>query len=252
MMKYKEMNYIFFVCSLIVMVVYGSKDLPSDFPRCHRGDKKLNDCIAHALESAKPFIAKGIPRLNLPPFEPLFIEKIYADQKTQALDFKANLTNVLVHGLTDYTCPSFEFDVPNLQFRARCLCREIKLVSNYDIQGKILGAPVVGKGNLTSVFGNGEANLTETVEILEKRGVDYLKVQETKISIAVGKVVARLDGLFDGDEKLGELTNKLINDNADEIFRQTTPFFEELLTTIIEDILLKALAQVPYDKLFPK
>ncbi|XP_023014601.1 protein takeout [Leptinotarsa decemlineata] len=249
------MGVVLLFCLLVTLTeIYGRKDLPTNFPRCRRSDENLSKCILQAMEKARPFLVKGIPEINLPPFDPLYVESVNMDQETQALSFKANLTNAFVYGFTNYACPRFEYrsQVPTLHFATRCFFKEVKLVSDYVIAGKIFGSRIEGTGNLTAVFSAGDANVTEIAKIVKKRGVDYLRVHETKISIGVQRISARLDGLFDGNKELGDTMNKLINNNIDEIFRQVTPFFEELLTNIADNLLLRAFTQVPYDKLFPK
>nr|XP_023014681.1 uncharacterized protein LOC111504369 [Leptinotarsa decemlineata] len=147
------MGFKLLICLLLMfMKVSENKNLPADFPRCHRSDQFLNKCMLQAMETVRPFIAKGIPEINLPPFEPLFVKGFEVDRDTEALRIKANLTNVFVHGLTNYDCRTFEFRVPSLQFATRCSFKEVKLVSDYTISGSVLGAQIEGTGNLTAIF----------------------------------------------------------------------------------------------------
>lgn len=47
------------------------------------------------------------------------------------------------------------------------------------------------------------------------------------------------------------ITNKVINDNANELFEDLRPVIEEVITRILEDLILKALeSQVPLEKLY--
>lgn len=80
----------------------------SYFPRCYRNDPKLNECLLKATETVKPFLIKGVPELNVPTIEPLIIPSIELEQGSQALNFKASLMNVTVHGLSSYHLDKFE------------------------------------------------------------------------------------------------------------------------------------------------
>lgn len=53
-------------------------------------------------------LAKGVPELNMPPVEPLNIPEIKLEQGTRALNFKAVLKNVKIHGMTSYKFSRFE------------------------------------------------------------------------------------------------------------------------------------------------
>lgn len=50
-----------------------------------------------------------------------------------------------------------------------------------------------------------------------------------------------------------KLTNKVIGENVDDLFEDLRPVLEEVITRIVEDLILKALeSQIPFDKLYPK
>lgn len=79
-----------------------------NFPHCKRFDPKLNQCLLKATETVKPFLAKGVPEVSLPPLEPFNIPEVTLQQGTSSLNFKAVLKNLWVRGLTDYTFSRFE------------------------------------------------------------------------------------------------------------------------------------------------
>lgn len=50
----------------------------------------------------------------------------------------------------------------------------------------------------------------------------------------------------------GEVTNKAINENIDELFKDFKPVVDHTLSRIIEDLLTKSIiGNVPYDELYP-
>lgn len=62
-----------------------------------------------ATEIVKPFLIKGVPELGIPAIEPYTIPEITLEQGTQALNFKAQLKNVVVKGLGGYKFSKFEY-----------------------------------------------------------------------------------------------------------------------------------------------
>lgn len=48
-------------------------------------------------------------------------------------------------------------------------------------------------------------------------------------------------------------TNEVIQDNVDKLFEDLRPVIEKVITSLIEDLIFRVLANnVPYDKLYPK
>ncbi|CAH1163962.1 unnamed protein product [Phaedon cochleariae] len=238
-----------FFCLIFVI---ESRDLPKYFPNCHRYDPKINECLVKATEQVKPFLAKGVPELSMPPLEPFIIPEVVLEQGTSALNFKATLTNVTIHGITNYKFSRFEFDVPNMQFFCDADLGEMIIKGNYTVNGKILIAPIVGSGTFVASIDNCNATVYQKVEVRKKKGVDYIFPVHTNSSIYVGGPKVNLNGLFDGNPELNNVTNKVISDNIDELFEDIRPVIDKVLTNILEDFLLKAVeGQVPFDKLYP-
>ncbi|XP_044750407.1 uncharacterized protein LOC123310806 [Coccinella septempunctata] len=245
---------IYSICAvlLIVFSVEAAKDLPSYFPRCYRNDPKLNECLLKATETVKPFLIKGVPELNVPSIEPLIIPEIELQQGTQALNFKASLKNVTVHGLSSYKLDKFDFDVPNLQFFCGGWVEKLDLEGKYKVSGKILIAPIEGEGTFTATVGKSRMDVYQKVKEVTKKGLVYISPVHTNSSISVGNPKAHLDGLFQNNEQLNKATNDVISDNIDILFEEIKPVLEKVITNFMEDILLSALeGQVPFDKLYP-
>ncbi|XP_023014640.2 protein takeout [Leptinotarsa decemlineata] len=245
--------YFYAITTLICLFTrYEAKDLPKHFPNCHRLDPNLNQCLIKATEQVKPYMATGVPELNIPPLDPFLIPQITLEQGTSALNFKANLTNVLIHGMTDYTFTRFDFDVPNLQFFCDATLKELHLEGDYTVTGKILLAPIVGSGKFNASVDSVNATVYQKVEEKMRKGATYILPVFTNTSIHVGGPKAKLEGLFDGNQELNQITNKVINDNVDELFEDLRPVLEKVLTNILEDLLFKGFeSQIPFAKLYP-
>ncbi|XP_045471922.1 uncharacterized protein LOC123678764 [Harmonia axyridis] len=241
-----------FCVVVLVASVQSAKDLPSYFPRCFRNDPKLNECLLKATETVKPFLIKGVPELNVPTIEPLVIPQIELEQGSQALNFKASLRNVTVHGLSSYKLDRFDFDVPNLQFFCGGHVEKLELEGKYKVTGKILIAPIQGEGVFTATVGKTRMDVYQKVKEVTKKGQIYIAPVHTNSSITVGNPKAKLDGLFNNNEELNKATNQVISDNIDVLFEDLKPVLEKVITDYLENILLAALEdQVPFAKLYP-
>ncbi|XP_050309980.1 uncharacterized protein LOC126745968 [Anthonomus grandis grandis] len=239
---------------LVIETCYGQKSKrPSYFPTCYRNDPKLNQCLLDATETLRPYLAKGVPELSIPPFEPFKIPQIKLEQGTRALNFKAVLDNVVVHGLTNYKFSKFDFDVPNYQFFCNAVVDKLSLEGNYQVNGRILIAPIEGNGKFNAEIDSADVFVYQKYkEGTLKDGKIHLIPVTTNSSIEVRRPRAHLDGLFSGNEELNAATNKAINDNVDMLFEDLKPVVEHTLSRILEDVLLKSIIDsIPWDELYP-
>lgn len=70
---------------------------------CHRKDPKLNECVQESIEKLRPSLAQGVKELLLPSCEPLEIPHISISQNAGAISMESMYSNILVHGLTNFT-----------------------------------------------------------------------------------------------------------------------------------------------------
>lgn len=61
-----------------------------------------------ATESVREYLKKGVPELNIPEISPFHIPEVSLEQGTKTLNYKAQLTNILVKGFDTYKFLKFE------------------------------------------------------------------------------------------------------------------------------------------------
>lgn len=69
---------------------------------CKRNDPHVSKCIRESIEVLRPRLAHGIPELNVPGVEPLYISEIVIANGNDAGNFKALLKNVNVYGASEF------------------------------------------------------------------------------------------------------------------------------------------------------
>ncbi|XP_050308638.1 protein takeout-like [Anthonomus grandis grandis] len=246
----------------LVMLTFGSGAKmrrknpvkPDYFPVCYRNDPELSKCLLNASDYVRPYLAKGIPELRLPTFEPFQIPQIELAQGTSALNFKAVLHDVIAHGLTRYKFHRFDFDVSNYEFFCEAKIPGVVLEGDYSVSGRILIAPIEGKGKFKAEIDSCDVYVYQKYKeaVLPSDNKIHLVPTLTNSSIQVQKPRIRLEGLFNGNQELNEATNKAINDNVDELFAELKPVVETTLSKIMEDLLLKSIINnIPWDELYP-
>ncbi|XP_066156554.1 uncharacterized protein [Euwallacea fornicatus] len=223
------------------------------WPVCFRNDPQLNRCLLNASDYIRPYLAKGVPELKIPPFEPLKLPQIELKQGTDALNFKATLKNVSIHGLTEYKFDKFEFDVPNHQFFCTAKIANLVLEGDYLVTGRILIAPIEGKGKFSAEVDSCNVTVFQKYKMaaLADKKV-HLVPTITNTSIEVENPKIHLDGLFGNNKELAAATNAAINDNVDVLFEELKPVVEATISEIMENLLIKSIInKIPYDELYP-
>lgn len=65
---------------------------------CPRNSADYASCLKQAIEKGRPFIEKGIPKMHLPPGDPMIIPKLVIDRALDAVQIKATLTDIVAIG----------------------------------------------------------------------------------------------------------------------------------------------------------
>ncbi|KAF2878653.1 hypothetical protein ILUMI_17488, partial [Ignelater luminosus] len=223
----------------------------SYFPRCHIDDPELGKCLTKATETVRPYIKKGVPELNMPPIEPLVIPEITLQQGTSAVNYKLSLMNATIKGMGDYEFKEYVYDPKTLSFHATAFFKTMSLVSDYNIDGRILLAPITGKGTMKIQLGPSTGSLVIKGELVKRGGEEYYNIADAKAKIKVSNSTSHFDGLFNGNKELSQATNRLLNDNAEEIMKEVAPALEEVAARLVSRMMEGICTKVPYKKLLP-
>ncbi|XP_066251415.1 uncharacterized protein [Euwallacea similis] len=233
-----------------VKKIYGR---PEYFPVCFRNDPQLNQCLLNASNQVRPYLAKGVPELKIPSMEHLMIPQIELQQGTNALNFKATLKNIIIHGLTKYKFDKFDFDVSTHQFFCAAKIANMIIEGDYVVAGKILIAPIEGRGKFSAEIDSCDVIVYQKYQMatLADKKV-HLEPIITNTSIEVKNPKIHLDGLFGSNEELAAATNTAINNNVDVLFEELKPVIETAISEIMENLLINTItSNIPYDDLYP-
>ncbi|KAI5694146.1 hypothetical protein M8J75_011420 [Diaphorina citri] len=243
--------------------------------QCKQKDPTFDECVKKATVLAKPYIAKGVPSLSIPPVEPFGIPMIMLEQGTGAVNYKANLKDVKITGLSSYKFDEIKVDLPQHKVTAKVHVPVLFLESDYDINGRALLVPIRGMGLfranlnydingrtlLVPIRGIGlfRANLTNVNahvkmngKVIKKKGQEYFEAKDTMIKLTIGETQAHFGNLFNGDSVLSEATNKFINENANDIVEEVKPAIEMVASMLLDDIANKIFKNIPVSKVFPE
>lgn len=83
---------------------------------CSRSDPQLNACLKKTFNNLRPYLARGIPEIGLPPMEPLKIDHLGIENNAGNIRIKGAFTNVVNAGAANFTVKEVRSD---LNVRAR-------------------------------------------------------------------------------------------------------------------------------------
>ncbi|XP_044728073.1 uncharacterized protein LOC123291738 [Chrysoperla carnea] len=245
---------------IIVIIVLQSfwileaqlKTIPEYIPSCKRHDPRINECVKNATIVIRPYLKKGIPELGIPAIEPLHIPMVKLEQGTDAVNYKARLSNIVIDGLSTYQFREVNADIENHIIEGKIDVGNLRLRSDYVIMGRALLLPIRGNGVLSANFSSAHADIKMHGSVIKRKGKEYYHNTETDVKIQIGRVKAMFDNLFDGDEMLTKVTNEFLNMHAKEIVEEVKPAVETVIAMIVDDITNKVFQSLPYNRIFPE
>lgn len=248
----------FYIGPFVLLVIIGSckiqcAKLPSTFGRCHISDPdpQWRECTRKNIESSiHQMKNKVYKEIGLPPMEPLPIPALIIGEGKGPVNVQQNFKNVKLHGLTDSTVLSSFFDIKNYDLYAESITPELRLEAEYEMAGRVLLLPIVGKGNCNVTLINTKLNHTLLGEKIEKNGNDYLHITDYTVTLRPEKVIFKFDNLFDGDERLGKEINNVLNDNNKEVFGDVREGYEKSFGLIFKDLANRVFSRVPLKDIF--
>lgn len=224
-------------------------ELPSYISICSEKDPKLGICIRKAINSLRPHLVQGIPELDIPPLDPLFVPKIEISQ-TGGVQLSAAFHNISIFGAGDFRLRSVRVDANEDKMRIKLWYPQLSMNAQYDIRGQLLMLPVMGQGPCWGNFTDIDGVVSMKLDRVMKDGQEYFKMNFLNIQFNIGGAQARLDDLFNGDVELGNTINQFINENWRIVTAEIRPTLESTIAKILMEVAEKFFDAFPIKKLF--
>ncbi|KAK1120375.1 hypothetical protein K0M31_012356 [Melipona bicolor] len=237
----------------LVLAISGvalARDLPEFIHVCKKNEPNLSECIKSSIINMKPQLKTGVPDYKIPSLEPLILKELVA---TAGGNIKLKLTNVIIHGASDFSLTKLKANLETLTFVADLDLPRLSLKGNYDVNGRIILLHIRGNGPMEGNVTNSKGFVKiQMKEYKKEDGESYLKVAEIKTKIFVQDGALHLQNLFGGDPVLGEAVNNAINSNFNGFVTEIKPALESAISNAFTDIANGILQQVPFKTLFPE
>lgn len=103
----------------------------------------MNQCIIDSVDKLRPKLREGIPELNVPPVDPVFLKD--GLPLTDTPDFKAGASNITIYNALDFEVRGLNVDLENQKIEVRLFFKKLRLTGDYEVKAKII-VPVEGTG----------------------------------------------------------------------------------------------------------
>lgn len=227
---------------------------PSIFEPCDNSGPDFGDCAKQNLQTAVLNFSAGVPELDIPPFDPIFVPVVLLDYKRENAEGKMIIRNTKVYGLKDGEILDFRAnlsDPSNLLIEVDFRLPSVFVEGQYKAQGKIVYFPVGGKGvyniSLSEVTGTWEVQ----GELVTIAGDQYLQVRHVNILPEVGDMKIYASNFFTGNEELNNAALQIVNTYWHAFYKEMLPFAAKGWDEFLSGVLNKLFLQVPFNTIFP-
>lgn len=192
----------------------------------------------------------GIPELNVPSLDPLFVPEIKITQ-SGGIQIAAAFRNISITGATKFRLRSVRADVESDKFRMKIWFPALVMKASYELRGQLLMMPINGNGLCSGNFSDIDGVLSMKMKRVEKSGEKHYKVEFMQIEFNIGAAKVQLDNLFEnGDEELSNSMNQFINENWRMVTAELRPTLERTISGIFLEVADKFFDAYPINKLF--
>ncbi|KAK9892733.1 hypothetical protein WA026_021924 [Henosepilachna vigintioctopunctata] len=244
----------FSICVSVLIIVSVSATiaakLPQDWIKCSLTKNEAEDCLGNAVEYAISHLKSGAPDLTIASLEPLLIPSLTIGAGTGPVNVDQRFNDIKLHGLTGSKVLTGSADLENNVMFAQSITPVLRLEANYEMNGRILLLPIQGTGLCNITLINTAINHTLHTEMIQKKKKDFLNIKEYTVTLRPEKVIFHFDNLFNGDKRLGDEINRVMNENQEEVFADVRSGYERSFGLIFQDLANRVFSRVVIKDLF--
>lgn len=256
---------------IIFVVVLSCRALPEEIPSfikiCNQTDPKLGSCIRKSIIGLRPHLIQGIPELDIPSLDPLYVPELKIAQNG-GIQVAADFKNISISGPCKFRLRAVRADVGSDKFRMKVWFPELVMRATYEIRGQLLMMPINGKGSCYGNFSDIDGIVSLKLKRINKNGEKFFKVDFMTIEVRtenlsvklfslinfmfqfnIGGARVQLDNLFNGDPELSRAMNQFINENWRMVAAEIRPTLEKTIADILMQTADKFFEAYPIKKL---
>ncbi|XP_050548945.1 circadian clock-controlled protein daywake-like [Daktulosphaira vitifoliae] len=249
-----KMSLLIFSVVIIVLQTQhtAAKKLPSYVHVCKRTDPQMNECLLKTIESVRPELPNGVPKLQIPALEPMVIPRLQVNRNDDSLKVKATITDVMAWGGSKFVLNNLKINLEKLTGEATVIVPNLFVNCTYDIDGRIMVIPLKGKGTFNGTITNVRVDIKGSAETLkDKKNRDYFQLKNIRLKVKVGDATGKVKNLSRGGEVITETAMTFFHQNRRLVLDLVSPIVEEIAVEFAMQIGNNVLKTILYDEILP-
>lgn len=231
--------------SLAALVFAQDIHIPPYVKHCKGSDPNLIDCIINALHHLRPYLAKGIPEIEMPTVEPFRMDDLSLALTSGPNGYKITLKEMDIYGSSNFTVTKLKLGHNGSPFEAKIRIPKMNIEARYTSTGVLIILPASGNGTFSSVLGDILATVRGTVKEVTKNGKEHLFVEKLDVDLTIKDVRMTVKKIFNNNRILTEATNLFLRENGQEILRVMMPQLKTKLAAVFKRVANQLLNNVP-------
>ncbi|CAG9834879.1 unnamed protein product [Diabrotica balteata] len=220
--------------------------------RCKASSENFSDCFLNKLRNTLPYYVKGIPELDIPPFDPFMLPLYSRNVNILGNKISATFKNSIVTGLRNTIIHNAKVDLKKNYAEISVTIPWLDMATEYDISGEFFSYPIdvkgTFKGNITEI----QLFSKSTLQTYKKDGEDYYKFDKINQKIQIGG--GRIE-ITATDKELMPIVQTIaeyFNEHPRGFFNLILPFTLEYAQDLLREFGDEYLANLPASEWLPQ
>ncbi|BES97645.1 Haemolymph juvenile hormone Hypothetical protein protein (JHBP) [Nesidiocoris tenuis] len=230
----------------------AAKKLPDSFPQCKRSNPQFDKCVLAAIETVKPQLVKGIPKIRIPPADPFVIPELNVNRDQPNLKIKAKLKNIVAKGGSNFKISKLKTDLDKMTAEVSLQIPHLQVTCDYDVDGRLLVVPLIGKGIFKGNFTNIVAEAKGVGELIKnKKGIEFAQIKSIKLKLKLGAEAVKFKNTDKNpnNDLIATTAANFVNQNRQQVFEIINPIAEETAEEILKQIANPIFRSIPFSEI---
>jgi len=235
-----------FACAFVT--AYVAAELPSYIHVCGRKDPNYDQCITDNINNLRSKICtSGVPEFNIPPIEPIIIDKIVI---YDLYNLKLFLRNTKISNFCDFVINSIHTDLNRLHYDFDVTFKHLDVYTMYGFDIRLL-VPLTHKGLAGITSDNLGGKISLDLKVVTKNGKKHIYASKVNTNLDVKSFNYKFDDSEKDLVQLHEILNSTIKSNEKDIVDRIKSAMEETFSKMVI-LISNNITRSGYEQLFPE
>ncbi|XP_012542082.2 uncharacterized protein LOC105839959 [Monomorium pharaonis] len=232
--------------TFMFVTAYTADKIPSYIHPCGRKDPNYSQCFADNIDSVKSKICTGIMELNLPPQEPLIVDKIII---YDMVNLKLILKDSKIKGLCNLNITSHNASSDRLYLEFSFTVKNLTMDSMYNFDLRLL-VSLANEGLVRVTLDKIDGKISVDLEEIIKNDKKQIYVSKVNTILKIKKFNYEFDETEKNLAQLYEVIKKTVDENNKEIINIVKQKLEGVVSKLFIFV-FNTVVHNRFEQLFP-